>query len=284
MIAVVVLTHNRLDLLRRCVDNVLLRTSDWTKEIVIWNNDSTDGTHGYLDSITDPRFTVVHHPENLAMNALRRAIDVTTQPYLIELDDDVVEAPTRWDATLLEAYKRLPDIGFLCAGIAENPNDAASRYIEFMRDEIGAYTTREINGVRILQGSVGGACTMTSRDLYERVGGFKEHRRFDYWRPDVPYQRAIRKLGYESAFLVDLEVRHEGGWSSSQPNPKRDYHRHERRLRARKDFVKRLLLAIPYVAALNRRFQWFDPPMPRYDPKAFVPERAASSHQRTPTK
>lgn len=285
MIAVVVLTHNRLELLRRCVENVLLRTSELTREVVIWNNASDDGTHEYLESISDPRFVVVHHPENLAMNALRRAIERTAEPYLIELDDDIVEAPERWDATLLDAYRRLPEMGFLCAGIAENPDDAASRYIKYMREEVGAYTPREIGGVRILQGSVGGACTMTSRELYERVGGFEEHRRFAYWRPDIPYQRAIRKLGYQSAFLADLEVRHEGGWTAEQPPPKLAYHRHERRRRTRRDVVKRVILAFPYAAALNRRFQWFDPPLPRYDPAAFLPDgQAAPSHQSTSTK
>jgi GT2 family glycosyltransferase len=285
VIAVVVLTHNRLELLRRCVDNVLLRTSELTSEVVIWNNASTDGTRDYLDSISDPRFRVVHHPENLAMNGLKSGIELTAQPYLIELDDDVVDAPERWDATLLDAYRRLPKIGFLCASIAENPDDAASRYIKYMREEVGAYTPREINGVRILQGSVGGACTMTSRELYDEVGGFKEHRRFPYWRPDIPYQRAIRKLGYQSAFLADLEVRHDGGWTAAQPPPKLAYHRYERRRRARRDLFKRAILALPYAPALNRRFNWFDPPMPRYDPKAFAPEsRSAPSHRRTTTK
>ena len=52
---------------------------------------------------------------------------------------------------------------------------------------------------------------MTSRELYDGWAGFEEHRRYPYWRPDIPYQRAIRKLGYDSAFLADLEVRHEGG-------------------------------------------------------------------------
>jgi O-antigen biosynthesis protein len=285
LIAVVVLTHNRVDLLRRCVENVLLRTSELTTEIVIWNNASTDGTRVYLESLSDPRFSAVHHPENLAMNGLRPAIQRTTAPYLIELDDDVVEAPERWDATLLDAYRRLPEIGFLCASIAENLDDAASTYIKYMREQIGAYTPREVNGVRILEGSVGGACTMTSRDLYERVGGFKQHRRFPYWRPDIPYQRAIRKLGYDSAFLTDLHVRHEGGWPAASPAPKTDYHRYEQRRNRRRNLVKRVILALPYAAALNRRFQWFDPPLPRYDPGAYLGDGATSrSHQPTSTK
>jgi GT2 family glycosyltransferase len=48
-IAVVVLTHSRVHLLRKCVENVLGRTSPATREIVIWNNASTDGTREYLD-------------------------------------------------------------------------------------------------------------------------------------------------------------------------------------------------------------------------------------------
>jgi GT2 family glycosyltransferase len=276
VIGIVVLTHNRAHLLRRCVENVLLRTSELTREMVIWNNASTDGTRDYLDSLRDPGIRVVHYSQNIAMNALPRAIRLTTAPYVIELDDDVVEAPDRWDETLLNAFRRLPEIGFLCASIAYDPSDAASRYLHYMREEVGAYTAHEIDGVRILRGSVGGACTMTSRELYERVGGFKEHKKLAYWRPDIPYQRAIRKLGYDSAFLADLEVRHEGGPSYSEPpHPKLEYHEHEGRLRARKDKVKRLILALPFAAALNRRYRWFDPPTPPYDPKTYDPDSQA---------
>jgi GT2 family glycosyltransferase len=282
MIAIVVLTHNRQELLRRCVEKVLLRTSELTREIVIWDNASSDGTPAYLDALTDARVRVVHHPDNIAMNALPRAIRLTTAPYIVELDDDVVEAPERWDESLLDAYQRLPEIGFLCASIAYDPDDPASRYLRYMREELGAYTPREVNGVRILAGSVGGACTMTSRELYERVGGFREHRKHAYWRPDIPYQRAIRKLGYDSAFLADVEVRHQGVSGSRAPRPKLDYHDHEWKLRMRKDRAKRVILAIPPIAALNRRYRWFDPPVPPFDPAKYDHEPPAGS-SRHPT-
>ena len=50
MIAVIVLTYNRAHLLERCVEDVLLRTSDATREIIIWNNASDDETKEYLES------------------------------------------------------------------------------------------------------------------------------------------------------------------------------------------------------------------------------------------
>ena len=48
MISLVVLTSDRVHLLRKCVDNVLMRTSDATRDIIIWDNASTDGTAEYL--------------------------------------------------------------------------------------------------------------------------------------------------------------------------------------------------------------------------------------------
>ena len=71
-IAVVVLTHNRVHLLRKNVENVLLRTSPATREIVIWNNASTDGTAEYLESLDDPRIRVVRSEKNIGQNAYAR--------------------------------------------------------------------------------------------------------------------------------------------------------------------------------------------------------------------
>jgi len=177
VIAVVVLTHNRVHLLRQCVENVLLRTSSSTCEIVLWNNASVDGTREYLDSLPDPRIRVVHHTENIGQNAYARAFRLTSSEYMIEMDDDVIDAPNGWDETLLEAFRRLPEIGYLAANLVDDPNDSASQYMRYLRETKNAYTLKEINGLRILEGPTGGGCTMTSRELYDRVGGFREHKK-----------------------------------------------------------------------------------------------------------
>jgi GT2 family glycosyltransferase len=274
VISVVVLTHNRLDLIRRCVDDVLLRTSEKTREIVIWDNGSDDGTGEYLDALTDPRVRVVHNPENIGMNAYARAFALATQDYLVELDDDVIEAPEQWDETLLDAFVRLPEIGYLAASLVDDPNDSASRYFAYLREKRKAYTRRELNGVAVLEGPTGGSCTMTSRELYERVGGFKQNAKFVYWREDAAYVKDLKRLGYRAAVLEGLSVWHAGGPYYSKPNPaKNPLYQHEARLNARKDFVKRLILRVPFAAALNARYDWFDPPH-RYEPPVFGENRS----------
>src|SRR5690242_19553028 len=96
-ISLAVVTHNRVDLLRQCVENVVLRTSAATREILIWDNASTDGTREYLGTLGDPRIWVVQHDCNIAMNARARAFALLSSDYLVELDDDVVDAPPNWD-------------------------------------------------------------------------------------------------------------------------------------------------------------------------------------------
>jgi len=266
VISIAVVTHNREELLRLCVENVLARTSPLTTQIIIWDNASTDGTCDYLKTLEDPRICVVQHPENIAMNARARALRLATSGYLIELDDDIVGAPPRWDETLLNAYIRLPEIGRLGAYLEYDPNDPASRYLRYMREERGAYPLSVVNGIRLFEGTPGGACTMTSQELYESIGGYREHKRFPYWRPEIPYEKKMRKLGLRSAYLADLEVRHVGGHRPGKaPKPKVDYFFHETRRRLRKDRIKKILLALPFAARLNDRFHWFEPPAPPYD-------------------
>lgn len=258
-IAVVVLTHNRVHLLQKCVENVLLRTSPATREIVIWDNASPDGTAEYLGSLDDPRIRVVISDENIGQNAYARAFRLTSAPYFIELDDDVVNAPAGWDATMLDAFKRLPEIGFLAADLEDDPFDLASRYRHHIR--VHEYGLEVRNGVRLLTGPAGGGCAMTSRELNERVGGFREDKKQVFWLEDEAYITDIAKLGFRSAVLADLKVHHTGGpHYTITPKEKAEYWQRYKARRARRAAVKRLLYRVPLFPRLNAHFRWFVPP------------------------
>ena len=258
-IAVVVLTHNRVHLLQKCVENVLLRTSGSTREIVIWNNASTDGTDAYLDSLDDPRLRVEHSLENIGQSGYARAFRLTTEAYLVELDDDIVDAPAEWDRILLDAFKALPRIGFLAADLEDDPYDPASQQRHRIRPH--EYTLVVENGVRLLTGPAGGGCAMTSRELNKRVGGFRENKKQVFWLEDEAYIKDLEKIGFGSAVLADLRVHHTGGpHYTVTTKEKADYWRRYRAMRARKMAVKRLLYRIPFFPRLNERFQWFVAP------------------------
>ena len=271
VISVIVLTHNRAHLLERCVEDVLLRTSSATTEIVIWDNASEDGTAAFLSTVDDPRIRVVTHEKNIGTNAYASAAALTTQPYIVEVDDDVIEAPAGWDKQLLDAFRRIPKMGYLSANLVDDPNDSASQYIKYLREERNAYTRREVEGIAILEGPTGGGCTMTSRALYDRIGGFRQNPKLVFWHEDAAYVRDVHRLGYGSAMLEDLRVWHAGSPYYSEPSrAKIAFHEHRERTEGRKNLVKRAILAVPFMASLNNRRRWFDPPE-EYEPPDLDP-------------
>jgi len=252
-IAIVVLTHNRVHLLRKCVENVLQSVSPSTREIVIWNNGSTDGTREYLDALLDPRIAVVHSEANVGMNGYARAFALTSAEYLLELDDDVVDAPPGWDAVLLNAFRRLPTIGYLSADLRDDPHDSATHH----RYHVYEYTETVSNGVRILHGPVGGVCSITSRSLCDRVGGFRQRRGRIFWLEDAAYVQAIERLGFGAAVLAELRVHHTGGdYYGAGSTLKDEYWAAETRRRARRTAIKKLAFRLPLFRRLNARFGW----------------------------
>jgi GT2 family glycosyltransferase len=258
-IAVVVLTHNRVHLLSQCVENVLLRTSPSTREIVIWDNASTDGTGAFLRSLDDPRIRVVRSETNVGQNGYARAFRETTAPYLVELDDDVVDAPRCWDTTLRDAIMRLPTVGFLAADLEDDPYDVAAHHRYRVRPD--AYTAVDVNGVQLLQGPAGGGCAITPREVYDRVGGFRESKKHVFWLEDETYIKSIEKLGYTSAVLATLKVHHTGGpYYSEITDEKKAYWQQRRQSRERRLAMKRVLFRIPLFRRMNARFGWIAEP------------------------
>jgi GT2 family glycosyltransferase len=259
-IAVVVLTYNRVHLLQQCVERVLERTSDLTREIVIWNNGSADGTRAYLDSLDDPRLSVVHHPRNIGPNAYDMAFRSTSSDYLVELDDDIIEAPPSWDETLLSAFRKLRGVGLLSANLADNPNDVTAQLM-YGRDA-QLYQLEQVDGVTLkVSGPIGGGCAITSREIYDQVGGFGRNRRLVYWSSDSSFMHKLEQHGLRGAYLNDLEVVHAGGdfYAPMAREKVRFWKVHDRR-ELRRARAKRLLLATPFVRTLNERHGWFVPP------------------------
>ena len=271
-IAIVVLTHNRLHLAQKCYENVLARTSPATTEIVVWDNGSTDATARYFESLNDPRLRLVRSQENIGFNAYAEAVKLTTAPFIVEVDDDVTEAPEGWDQTLLEAFQRLPNVGLLAADLEVDPNDTASWIRHEGRPH--EYVPFEQQGVKLLTGPVGGACAMTSREVYNRVGGFCQQPGKVFFQEDAAYIDRVERHGYTAVVLRDLRVHHTGGAYYGGVVPaKAEFWRQYLRTRRRRDATKRVLLKVPFVRLLNERSGWFvDPDADRARARSSPPE------------
>jgi len=250
MISVAVVTHGRAHLLEQCVENVLARATDAVTEVVIWDNASTDDTRDYLQHLSDPRFRVVLHDDNIGQNAYSRIFRETKGKFLIELDDDVIDAPQGWDRMLLDAYQALPDVGFLSASLVDDPHDWCAKTMWHDRPHL--YRPETVNGVDLLtSGPVGGYCAITDRGIYDRLGGFQERPGETFYPEDGLYVEAVQRAGLQAAILASLRVHHAGGdYYSAQPAAKLAYLERVAR-QQRGSRVKRAILRAPGARAVN---------------------------------
>ena len=165
---------------------------------------------------------------------------------MVELDDDVVNAPPGWSATL-----QPPSTGSRRSGFSppmeDDPNDEASQWRHRIRARVHAE-----NGVRLLTGPAG-RLAITSRALSDRVGGFREGGLLDRGR------RPTSRRSSASATGRQCRVHHTGGSYYTQASREKEEHSIWAK-RARRDAVKRTLVRLPFVRILNARFGLFVAP------------------------
>ena len=92
-IGVVIVTYNRIKLLKECINRVLNQTQPVDSVIVV-NNNSNDGTRDYLDSLNDTRINAYHMNENLGgAGGFHKALSIASTKnfdYVLIIDDDAM--------------------------------------------------------------------------------------------------------------------------------------------------------------------------------------------------
>ena len=170
LVSVIIPTHNRLPLLRLAVDSVRSQTFEgW--ELIVVDDGSTDGTGAWVESIGEPRITIIA-AGRCGNAALLRNIGVRASrgSYICFLDSDDV-----WRATKLErqleamraqrgnrwsytGFEHIDDAGRSIAGFVP-PGPHGGWILEFLLDGRARAHTSTL---------------MIERGLFEELGGFDE--------------------------------------------------------------------------------------------------------------
>ena len=111
MVSIVVLTHNRLGRLQRCLDSIKGFTNE-PNEIIVVNNASTDGTTEFLESQKGPMFHPIHLDQNWGVIARNHGFDFATGNFIAQVDDDVEVLPG-WEGKCLACFNKDPSIGLV---------------------------------------------------------------------------------------------------------------------------------------------------------------------------
>jgi O-antigen biosynthesis protein len=215
-ISIIIPTKDRVDLLRTCVHSILSRSSYRNFELLIVDNNSTEkATFDYLETLQAPH-QVLRYPHPFNWAAINNfAAKKATGDYLLFLNNDMEVINADWLEALLEHAQR-PEVGAVGAqllyptnaiqhaGVVMGVGGVANHAFRLLPAQAPGYfgfaqVTRNYSAVT-------GACLMSRREVFEKVGGFDEKLRVAF--NDIDYCLRLREQGHLVVYAPHSRLYH----------------------------------------------------------------------------
>lgn len=205
----VVLTWNRVDLLKPCVERLLAHTRLPVRLLIVDNGSTDPETLQYLrelPSTTTAETIVVRHPANVGIAAaLNSGLAQTRGPWICLLNNDVL-VTAGWLDEMIAVAESEPTIGLV------NPMSNQFGLIPRPPQTIDALAERRrcLRGRWLEHATCEGFCVLLSRALFEHVGDLDEGFGSMFFE-DADYALRAHRAGFRSVIAEGAYVYHLGG-------------------------------------------------------------------------
>ncbi|WP_410769284.1 glycosyltransferase family 2 protein [Fontibacillus sp. BL9] len=209
-VSIIILTKNRLELTKRCVESVLRHTPE-RYEFVFVDNGSDDGTPEYLKSLGNSN--VICNERNLGFaGGVNQGLGVAKGNFILLLNNDTVVTPN-WLGGLMACFERDGSIGiagpqsYHVAPI-QRVNDGGPGSLDEL-DEYAEHRKCLYAEKGFYAHKLTGFCMLMTTRVLERIGGFDE-RFYPGNYKDDDFSIRARVGGYRLWVAEDVYVHHEG--------------------------------------------------------------------------
>lgn len=208
LVSIIIITHNRCELLKKCISSVIESAANVNKEIIVWDNNSDKETIEYLEEVEKqfPFLKVIYNKENIGVNAKRKVFDLSKGGYMIGVDDDVIKFPDEWIQKMMNAFRSVDRLGYLSLDVVKDEftNGAKPPESEYIEINYG-------NGLTLQFGPVGGWCFMIPRYVCKKVGKLRQCKKIIFFAEDSDYIIRAEMKSFKSAILKDVKCYHATG-------------------------------------------------------------------------
>lgn len=180
-------------------------------EFIIVDNNSTDGTRQFLETLKTPPYVIIHNSENLGFaKANNQAARVASGEFLIFLNNDTILTPN-WFEPMLAAFDARDDVGAV-GNIQLNAKTGLIDHagVFFQLDGQPGHSrkgTKRIPQKHFLEwNAVTAACLLVPRKLFEQVGGFDEA--FINGAEDIDLCLKLRAKGFRNLVSTRSVIYH----------------------------------------------------------------------------
>lgn len=219
VVSIIVPTRDACWLLRQCVESLLARTAYPRFEVLVVDNQSSDAeTLAYLQELAiRPNVRVLRYDRRFNYSAINNfAVREARGELLCLLNNDTEVISPDWleemagqllqdDAGVVGAKLYYPDGRVQHAGDVLGVGGTANHLHAFIAHDAPGYCNRAVV-VQALS-AVTGACLLTKRALYERLGGLDE-RHLPVAFNDVDYCLRVREMGGKVIWTPHAELYH----------------------------------------------------------------------------
>ena len=215
-VAAVVVTYNRLELLKKCIQSLRDQTRK-LDEIIVVNNNSTDGTLEWLNSQND--LTVITQENSGSAGGQYTGIKTAYEKeydWVWCLDTDIVVDKKALESFFTSEIIHDNNIGFLSSTIFYSDGSLANINIPFLgRDKNIVKTFVQYGELAIISASFGSV--LFPRQVISKVGLPKKE--FFIWGDDVEYSFRIIKAGYKGYLIRSSTATHFAPSNYEDPYP-----------------------------------------------------------------
>ena len=231
-VSIIILTKDRIDLLKPCVESILDKTDYGNYRIIIVDNGSSDkATIEYLDKLSDnPKIRVRRDDQPFNFSVLNnRAIDEAQSDLVCLLNNDTEVISSDWLREMVSHAIR-PEIGVVGAkllfphehvqhaGVVMGIGGVAGHAFKFLHKDDDGY----IHRAKIVScfSAVTGACMMFEKKLWQDLGGLDdENLPISY--NDIDFCLRAREKGLRSLHTPFALLYHKESESRGDPNESR---------------------------------------------------------------
>lgn len=231
-LSVIIVNYNAKIFLEQCLHSIYKAVSGMNSEIIVVDNNSTDGSREYLPSIFNEVRFVFNNDNAGFAKACNQGLKISSGKYVLFLNPDTLVPGDCFQKcfSFFETHADAGAIGvrmvneknkFLKESKRGFPSPAASFYKlfglaflfpgskKFSAYYMGHLPEKENNPVDVLSG----AFMMIKKEALQKTGGFDES--FFMYGEDIDLSYRIKQSGFQNYYLGEITITHFKGGSTS---------------------------------------------------------------------
>ena len=223
-VSIIIPFCDKVEVLKQCLKSILEKTDYENYEILLVNNNSQEEKTGkYLKSLEkNPNIRILNYDKPFNFSAINNfAVTKTEAEYVLFLNNDTEVINKEWLSSMVEHIQReevgvvgakllFPNGTVQHAGIILGIKEAFGHAFKYFSAENEGYMS-QLNVLKNYS-AVTGACLLTKRDLFQKIGGFDaENLKIAF--NDVDYCLKLREKGFLVVYTPYANLYHHESFS-----------------------------------------------------------------------